>query len=420
MSEFEYQNGTPAGGSYQYNYTNPNGNKPPKEKKKFGLGAVIAVAVISALLCGTVSSAGVYGLMQRANASSASSSDTVSQPSSTEAAVNQTTINVTESTDSVAEAVAKKCTGSVVGIRVTSTTTNTGFWGQQTQSQSASEGSGVIYTADGYIITNYHVISSAVENAQYGSIADGTTLQVYLASDPETGVDATVVGYDASADIALLKIDRTGLPAVEIGDSDKLTVGQKTIAIGSPGGLEYMGSVSQGIVSGLNRSITTESGVQMNLIQTDAAINPGNSGGALLDSTGKLIGINNAKMSGTDYDGIGFAIPVNEVVDICDRLIHQEGTQQAYLGVTINTYYTAEQLQMWGYPSGVVVYSVADNSPAAEAGIQAGDIICKINDTAITSYASMISEKNKYNSGDTIKLTIFRNRQSQEVSVTLQ
>ena len=175
-----------------------------------------------------------------------------------------------------------------------------------------------------------------------------------------------------------------------------------------------------GIVSGLNRSITTESGVQMNLIQTDAAINPGNSGGALLDSTGKLIGINNAKMSGTDYDGIGFAIPVNEVVDICDRLIHQEGTQQAYLGVTINTYYTAEQLQMWGYPSGVVVYSVADNSPAAEAGIQAGDIICKINDTAITSYASMISEKNKYNSGDTIKLTIFRNRQSQEVSVTLQ
>lgn len=420
MSEFEYQNGTPAGGSYQYNYTNPNGNKPPKEKKKFGLGAVIAVAVISALLCGTVSSAGVYGLMQRANASSASSSDTVSQPSSTAAAVNQTTINVTESTDSVAEAVAKKCTGSVVGIRVTSTTTNTGFWGQQTQSQSASEGSGVIYTADGYIITNYHVISSAVENAQYGSIADGTTLQVYLASDPETGVDATVVGYDASADIALLKIDRTGLPAVEIGDSDKLTVGQKTIAIGSPGGLEYMGSVSQGIVSGLNRSITTESGVQMNLIQTDAAINPGNSGGALLDSTGKLIGINNAKMSGTDYDGIGFAIPVNEVVDICDRLIHQEGTQQAYLGVTINTYYTAEQLQMWGYPSGVVVYSVADNSPAAEAGIQAGDIICKINDTVITSYASMISEKNKYNSGDTIKLTIFRNRQSQEVSVTLQ
>lgn len=420
MSEFEYQNGTPAGGSYQYNYTNPNGNKPPKEKKKFGLGAVIAVAVISALLCGTVSSAGVYGLMQRANASSASSSDTVSQPSSTAAAVNQTTINVTESTDSVAEAVAKKCTGSVVGIRVTSTTTNTGFWGQQTQSQSASEGSGVIYTADGYIITNYHVISSAVENAQYGSIADGTTLQVYLASDPETGVDATVVGYDASAYIALLKIYRTGLPAVEIGDSDKLTVGQKTIAIGSPGGLEYMGSVSQGIVSGLNRSITTESGVQMNLIQTDAAINPGNSGGALLDSTGKLIGINNAKMSGTDYDGIGFAIPVNEVVDICDRLIHQEGTQQAYLGVTINTYYTAEQLQMWGYPSGVVVYSVADNSPAAEAGIQAGDIICKINDTAITSYASMISEKNKYNSGDTIKLTIFRNRQSQEVSVTLQ
>lgn len=422
MSEFEYQNNTPTNGEYHYNYGTPNGGKPPKEKKKFGVGALIAVAVISALLCGTVSSAGMYGLMQRSNATTSSASSEVSQPSSAApgATVNQTTINVTESTDSVAEAVAKKCTDSVVGIRVTATTTNTGFWGQQTQSQSASEGSGVIYSADGYIITNYHVISSAVENAQYGSISDGTTLQVYLASDPETGVDATVVGYDASADIALLKIDRTGLPAVEISDSDKLTVGQKAIAIGSPGGLEYMGSVSQGIVSGLNRSITTESGVQMNLIQTDAAINPGNSGGALLDSTGKLIGINNAKMSGTDYDGIGFAIPVNEVVDICDRLIHQEGSQQAYLGVTINTYYTADQLQMWGYPSGVVVYSVAENSPAAAAGIQANDIICKINGTAVTSYASMISEKNKYSSGDTITLTVFRNRQTQDVSVTLQ
>ena len=229
-----------------------------------------------------------------------------------------------------------------------------------------------------------------------------------------------VIGYDASADLAVIKIDRTDLPAVELGDSDSLEVGQTTIAIGSPGGLDYMGSVSQGIVSGLNRSITTESGVQMNLIQTDAAINPGNSGGALFNGTGKLIGINNAKMSGDDYDGIGFAIPVNEVKEICDRLIKQENQQQAYLGVTINTYYTSERLQMYGYPAGVVVYDVAENSPAAEAGIQKNDIITKFNGTAVTTYAGMISEKNKYSAGDTVTLTIYRNRQTTEVKVTLK
>ena len=425
MSEFEYRNGSSGtpDGEYHYNY-HIDGQPPksPKEKKKFGFGSLIAVALISALLCGTVSSVGVYSLMQRGNAAGTASvsSGTASEVSST-APVNQTTnITVNETADSVAEAVAKKCIQSVVGIRVTATVTSTNFFGQQTQSQSSSEGSGVIYTSDGYIITNYHVVSGAVENAQYGTIADGATLQVYFASDPETGVDATVVGYDASADLALLKVNRTGLPAIEIGDSEKLVVGQRAIAIGSPGGLDYMGSVSQGIVSGLNRSITTESGVQMNLIQTDAAINPGNSGGALLDASGNLIGINNAKMSGTDYDGIGFAIPVNEVVEICKRLINQENAQQAYLGVTINTYYTSEQLQMRGYPAGVVVYSVAENSPAAEAGIESGDIICKINGTAVTSYASMISEKNKYQSGDTITLTIYHNRQTQEVQVTLQ
>ena len=151
-----------------------------------------------------------------------------------------------------------------------------------------------------------------------------------------------------------------------------------------------MNSVSKGIVSGLNRSITTEDNIQMNLIQTDAAINPGNSGGALVDQNGKLIGINNAKMSGTDYDGMGFSIPVNEVVEICDRLISKEGQPSAYLGISINTYYDSTTLQRMGYPAGIVVASVADGSPAGTAGIQKNDIITKINGAAVTSYAAMI------------------------------
>jgi serine protease Do len=333
---------------------------------------------------------------------------------------NQTTnITVTETMTSVAQAVAQKCNDSVVGIRVTATVISTGIFGQQTSSQVQSDGSGVIYTQDGYIITNYHVISAAVENASYGTIAEGSKIEVYLPEDIENGISASVVGYDAGADIALLKIDRKNLPAVELGDSSQLAVGQMAVAIGSPGGLEYMGSVSMGIVSGLNRSITTESGVQMNLIQTDAAINPGNSGGALLDETGKLIGINNAKMSGTDYDGMGFAIPVNEVAEICNRLIRQEGAEQAYLGVSINTYYTASRLQAMGYPAGVVIYSVAADSPAEKAGLQPNDLITEFNGTAISSYAAMISEKNKYASGTVVTLKIVRNRQYRTVQVTL-
>lgn len=437
MSEFDYKpnQNAPENGEYHYSYINrttPTEPQPPRKKKekRYGIGALIAVALCSALLCGTVASGGMYLLMKGTTTPEGSSSVPMGNLSSTmpgdsvssqTPVVNQTTnITVNETAGSVAQAVAAKCTDSVVGIRVTATVTSTNIFGQQSQSQVQSDGSGVIYTADGYVITNYHVISAAVENASYGSTAKGAKITVHLATDAENGIEAMVVGYDASADLALLKIERTGLPAAEIGNSETLVVGQTTIAIGSPGGLDYMGSVSQGIVSGLNRSITTESGVQMNLIQTDAAINPGNSGGALFNETGKLIGINNAKMSGSDYDGIGFAIPVNEVVEICERLIRQEGGAQAYLGVTINTYYTADRLSMMGYPTGVVVYSVAEGSPAEEAGLQEGDLITEFNGTAISSYAAMISEKNKYEAGDTVTLKVLRGRQYYEVEVTLR
>lgn len=181
-----------------------------------------------------------------------------------------------------------------------------------------------------------------------------------------------------------------------------------------------MGSVSQGIISGLNRSVTTESGTQMNLIQTDAAINPGNSGGALLDDEGKLIGINNSKKADVDYEGMGFAIPVNEVVEITERIIKNENQPQPYLGVSINTSYTSDILNRMGFPSGVVVYSVTSESPAEEAGIQQNDIITKINGTEITSYAQMISEKNKYSAGETITITVYRNGKTIDLSVTLR
>lgn len=389
----------------------------PKKPKKYGIGAVIASALCAAILCGAVSSIGVASYFNsKAPVPGASSETSAGSASSTVTPVTNITVN--DETDNIAIAVAQKASQSVVGIRVTYVTQVQSFFGS-TKQEATSEGSGVIYQENGYIITNYHVISGAVAEANYGEVASGAKIEVFLPSDTSTAISASVVGFDASADLAVIKIDRTGLTAVEIGDSDSLKVGQVAIAIGNPGGLEYMNSVSKGIVSGLNRTITTEDNVQMNLIQTDAAINPGNSGGALVDQNGKLIGINNAKMSGSDYDGMGFSIPVNEVVEICDRLISKEGQASAYLGISINTYYDSDTLQRMGYPAGVVVASVADGSPAGVAGIQKNDIITKFNGTAVTSYAAMISEKNKYSAGDTITVTVYRNGQTADVSVTL-
>lgn len=401
------------------NYSYIPSEQPPKnkkEKKKYSLTALLSVTLVTAIICGLVSATCVI-VATRSNYLNSGTTSSEMGNSSSEAqntsSSQQITINNT--VDNAAEAVAQKVSPSVVGIQVTFTSGN-GFFGSNT---GTSEGSGVIYREDGYIITNYHVISDAVDTANYGSINPGAEIKVYLPSNTEEGVDATVVGYDSSADLAVLKIDKTGLPAVELGNSDELQVGETVIAIGNPGGLAFMGSVSQGIISGLNRSIVTENGTQMNLVQTDAAINPGNSGGALVDAEGKLIGINNAKMSGSDYEGMGFSIPVNEVVEICDRLIKNENTEQTYLGITINPNYTSDILNRMGYPSGVVVYSVDENSPAAEAGIQEYDIITQINGVAVTGYAGMISEKNKYDAGETITITIFRNGITKDVQVTL-
>lgn len=399
----------------------PSPQKPKKEKKKYTFASLLSVTVCTAILCSALSVGGVMLATNGRNATSDAASSGTPQTSSQAAADDTSSqvsnIKITGTVDNVAQAVAQKAGQSVVGIKV-STTSNQFYFGGT--SGSTSEGSGVIYSADGYIVTNYHVISDAVETADYGSIASNSEISVYLPSDPDTAIPASVVGYDSSADLAVLKIDRTGLPAVEIGNSDELTVGETAIAIGNPGGLQFMGSVSQGIISGLNRSVTTESGTQMNLIQTDAAINPGNSGGALLDDEGKLIGINNSKKADVDYEGMGFAIPVNEVVEITERIIKNENQPQPYLGVSINTSYTSDILNRMGFPSGVVVYSVTPESPAEEAGVQQNDIITKINGTEVTSYAQMISEKNKYSAGETITITVYRNGNTIDLSVTLR
>jgi serine protease Do len=378
----------------------------PKQKKtktvplSTAILSSVAVSVIASILVVLVM---VYGM---GLGSLLKNDGNGSQPPQKGNATTNIVVDTTAATS--AEAVAEKAGPSVVGIVVT-TQINYYFFGT---SDSESEGSGIIYSADGYIVTNYHVIEDAVENN--GSVA------VYLPSDSTTAVEAQVIGYDISSDLAVLKIDKNGLTPMETGDSDHLKVGQTAIAIGNPGGMDFMGSVSMGIISGLDRTLQLEnSNTEINLIQTDAAINPGNSGGALVDIEGKLIGINSAKMASASFEGMGFAIPVNDAVQIIDRIIKNIDAPKPYLGVEISTYYDASTLQMMGYPAGVVVSSVTKGSPADAAGIIRSDIITHINDVAVTNYNQFNSEKAKYSPNETIKLKIYRRGQTYQVSITL-
>ena len=389
--------------------SNDTDNKKQKKERKITLGTVLfssaVTAVISSILtCIIALSFGAGGFALLFSHTSSNSTDSSVSNSDGEETKN---IVIDATAETAAVAVAEKVKPSAVGIMVTFENYNF-FYGSQT---AQSQGSGIIYKADGHIITNYHVIENAVK--QSGKIS------VFLHNDLENGIPATVVGYDVSADLAVIKINKTGLTPIELGDSDKLVVGQTAIAVGNPGGLSFSGSVSMGIISGLNRTIQLESSSEITLIQTDTAINPGNSGGALTDSQGKLIGVNSAKLSGDGYEGMGFAIPVNDMKEICDRIINKQNSPKPYLGVSLSSYYTSTMLKQYGYPAGVVVDAVAENSPAENAGIARGDIITKFNGKAVTDTVSFTSEKDKCDPGDVATLTVYREGTTYSVKITL-
>ena len=317
---------------------------------------------------------------------------------------NSTTVNIGSTTTSPATLVAAKVSPSIVGIRVT-TKESYGFYGEY---ESSSEGSGVIYTTDGYIITNYHVISEMLTYS--GDRNQKAQLSVFLNQDTTKEHEAKVIGYDQASDLAVIKIEGTNLKAIEIGNSDNLTVGDIAIAIGNPGGLDFMGSITQGIISGLDRSVQTEESFEdLTLIQTDAAINPGNSGGALCNSDGKLIGINSVKLVETGYESMGFAIPVNDVIRICDNIIKNGSGENVYLGLEFNDVdYTSEFLESKGFPAGLVIVEVSYSSPAHKAGFETYDILVSFNNQSIESLDDLIKAKNECSAGDTVTARVYR------------
>ena len=278
-----------------------------------------------------------------------------------------------------------------------------GRGGTQEYTQTAA-GSGIIILEDGYVLTNNHVISGADKITVYVNSGDGSEEQSY---------EATLVGSSESNDIAVLKIDATGLNAAAFGDSDQIEVGELAVAIGNPMG-QVHGSVTAGIISAVEQELTIDD-VTINAIQTDAAINPGNSGGALFDSYGNVIGIVYAKSSSVSIEGIGYAIPVNNIKDLVAQMINdpdsvkdQTKGSQIMLGITIRDI-TEDMSKQYSMPVGVYITEVSSMSAAERAGLQKGDIITEFAGETVTSADDLNAIKAKQTSGDTVSVKIDRN-----------
>ncbi len=266
-------------------------------------------------------------------------------------------------------------------------------------------GSGVVFDANGYIATNNHVVDGA--QTLTVSFADGRTM------------DGKVVGTDPATDLAVVKVDATGLPAVYFGDSDSLQVGEPAIAIGNPLGLEFRGSVTVGVISALNRTIELGDR-RFKLIQTDAAINPGNSGGALVNADGQVIGINSAKIAAAGVEGIGFAIPVNSARPILQQLLEKGKVIRAYLGVSaLDTASAARYGYQLDLDRGVYVAKVEKDGPANQADIREGDVIVKLNGADVNSVADLRSALDSVPVGSQVDVVIIRNGKERTVSPVL-
>ena len=376
--------------------------EPPDQKKgkrPFSTGKIVALALSCALVGGILGSVGGI-LAMKANPQATGTISTILEGQRENSVIDITAVD-TNKVMTPAEVYATNV-NSTVGI-TTSVTTN--FWGYQTTS--AASGSGFVLTADGYILTNQHVIEGS----------DSITVSFYDGSSME----AQLIGYDASNDIAVLKVEATGLTPVVLGDSDNLNVGDTVVAIGNPLG-ELTFSLTAGAVSALEREVTTSTGVTMNLMQTDCAINSGNSGGALFNLYGEVIGITNAKYSSSSsseasIDNIGFAIPANNIKGIVQSIIENGYISKPYIGVSVTD--VSAETQSYGLPQGAAVKSVTEDSPAAKAGLQVNDIITHVGETAVTGSSHLVSIVGDTNIGDTLKLTVYRQGNTIELELTV-
>ena len=309
--------------------------------------------------------------------------------------------------------VAKKVLPSIVGINVTYSVNSIFYNGQGT---ATAQGSGVIISEDGYILTNNHVVNSSSSTSSFYELGKASKITVQLYND-DTEYEAEIVGTDEQTDLAVIKIDKDGLTAAELGDSDSVQVGEFCMAIGNPLGLGS--TVTDGIVSAVNREVTDEDGNSYLAIQTNAAINSGNSGGALVNSQGQVIGINTLKVSGDGIEGVGFAIPINSTKDIYEQLIQYNKVKRPYLGIG-GIEVNEQTAKANNLTVGIYVKTLENFSAAERAGIKVGDVIVKADGQTVETMDELNEIKNQKEIGDKMTLTIWRNGNTQDIEVTLQ
>ena len=432
--------GTPSQERPMVNATEYIPGAAAKKAKKHKAGKTVGKFLAGVLACLVISGGSIAGFAAlvnngtiKMNSGSASPAFTIEKSSSSSGSASSassssgTTTTATAAVGSLSlEQIAKKVLPSVVCIQnyqVNERTSYAGnFSGQDNGQQNgtasgtsgndnsgvspASEGSGIIATSDGYIITNAHVVDGA------------SSLKVILSSGKT--YQAKLIGSDSITDLAVIKIEATGLTAAEFGSSTDLQVADTVMAIGNPGGMEFNSSVTVGYVSALNREITnSETGYTMKCIQTDAAINPGNSGGALVNMKGQIVGINSSKIVATGYEGLGFAIPIDEAQPVISEL-KQYGyvKDRAVLGIS-GQFIDSMTSRFYGLPSGMYVASVT-SSAVSNAGIQKGDVITKINGTEIASQNTITAVITSKKPGDTVTLSVTRPLSGQTFTATVK
>lgn len=326
----------------------------------------------------------------------------------TEVAGNPIQISLSNYSDTAIYA-ANKALPSIVGISISY---NISYFGR-TQTAEAT-GSGVIISSDGYILTNNHVVSSS-DSSYYYEVSSATKVTVSLYGSEET-YEATIVGTDEQTDLAIIKIDAEGLTPAELGDSSSVKVGEFVLAIGSPLGLDT--SVTAGIISALERDITTDDGTTYHVLQTDCAINSGNSGGALVNSQGQVIGINTLKLSGTGIEGVGFAIPINDTTSVYEQLIEHGKVLRPYIGIS-GSNLSETTAKRYNLPVGVYVEEITENTGAANSNLKVGDVITEVDGTAIKTMDDLNEVKNKKNISDTLTLKVYRSGEYIDIDIKL-
>lgn len=371
-----------------------NGKKKKVKKKngfKRGLG-IIAGAIIVAMLGGAIGAGGVYYALRNNT-----QTNILGNINNSNSAANPPAFKSDEGALTVPQVV-EKVTPAVVGVSTKSLVRDQFF----NVKEQEGLGSGFIINEDGYVVTNYHVINGAQE------------VKVIFSDGKE--VNAKVVNYDAERDIAVIKItDDVKMPGIaQLGDSSTVKAGEEVIAIGNPLGKEFSSTVTKGIVSSPNRKISTDNGNVLDYIQTDAAINPGNSGGPLINSNGEVIGINTAKKVGADIEGIGFAIPINEVktrLGSLSKPILKMGIQARNV--------TSELAKENNLEEGVYIVGVQEFSPAEKAGLKIGDLIVQFGGKRVKTVEELNEIKGQYNEGDTVPVQIIRDGKKMNLEIKL-